>query len=564
MRELVSLIGNIIKNNKEQDIIDGFKLCEGVYIKIPENRDLELSDVMILNKDNKDIINEEYIWFRDRRFYDGMMFNDANKCISNIKKRMYGVNAYGLIFTYDNYKKTDGLNFDEVLLGYFNQMANINENINIDVNSEVDLYKKILCQIEANTELKSLLEKNSALKIHLYKETSSIDDFKKSYFNYINARFFNNNSTTVVDDKIYGTHSFQYALNPKKPTLHPKNGIRVYPYVIDNFEAMCMVYLSKLSYRDINTLIEKETGLNYEINWSSGVLTNFNQVLDEFDKKYLFTKKSFIYEYREEIVSWDNDYVLYLLDDKQLYNGVIKEVIKNSLTESKDVSDILKSSIKKINNSNIIQNIISNRKSLILFKKGKNISPNIFKKICMDILKYRLLLIKNITDLKEFSFGFEKVINILSYLKIGGFEDMANIATSMIKSFKEQLKNKSIEINNDKEFYFLAGQVIAYLTTLSESSNLNAGMLGSYNLKNIGQIKKHIIRLYNDYSHKLKLGHLWINIAYQAILLYEPTSKFNDELWFYFHAGLIGNNVFRSKVNKDITESENLEVSENE
>lgn len=102
--------------------------------------------------------------------------------------------------------------------------------------------------------------------------------------------------------------------------------------------------------------------------------------------------------------------------------------------------------------------------------------------------------------------------------------------------------NKSIdtyEIEDDREFLFVCGQVLRYLINQSENTK---DLEDIFNLKTVYNIKKRVIKKNNKYKHKCNNKKLELLVG--AILSYKLDQgeiNIKDEI-FYYYGGLIGHN----------------------
>ncbi len=132
--------------------------------------------------------------------------------------------------------------------------------------------------------------------------------------------------------------------------------------------------------------------------------------------------------------------------------------------------------------------------------------------------------------------------------------DVADIIGEMYSSLQEKLseRNAFVTCENNNEFFFVTGQVAYYLLTKSESHNKNYGMAESViKVKNVAQLKDRIRDLFETYGHEITLGNFRFKNAYAMIEGYETNEKITGKNKSMLMAGLLGNNIFFQKQNKE-------------
>lgn len=550
MRELIHLVNKSVNEGLLPKIISDFELSKGIYVKYENIDDIKDDNILIIDNKEDLVKNELYDWFRYRNFYDGLLFNSANKCLET-KKRILSVNAHGFIVKYSSILKNDEVPFEESVYNHFKKLKEINDDLNIDVEVESETYFNLIRKIYE--KYKDIIDKNIDIKLVFYKANATEDNFKDSYMKYLDKYLFSN--TIKVNEETLGANPFQNTYNTKKPTLCPVNGIRELPFVVTKEEALGTVYLSKMSYKQLNLLINTSLDLDYDISWGDkGKLNSFNQILTTKDK-IKFEEYNFLnnFECTKELKIYSQRSIINKLDKKNLFNGVIEDILFKPINSSKDISNIAKKHSKNITDISVIQKILSNKDLLKRYSLNTKIDiTNVLESICKDIYVYRLRQCEELGDLNNLSYTLTDIINILANIhKKGDFNNMPSKINELLNKFNSQITNESIEIETLEEFYFLAGQAIRYLIGQKESSNQKSNILGNALVRNSSSIKDELVKAYQRYSHALSAYSLApINLVYQGLLLFEEEkSKKNidNKLWYYYQAGLVGKNLFYVK-----------------
>ena len=205
MRELIYLVNQAVNNGLLSNIISDFELGEGIYIRYDDITDIKEDDILIISDKKEAVKDEFYEWFRNRNFYDGLMFNDANKCLET-KKRTLGVNAHGFIVKYSSTLKNDKITFEESLHNHYKKIKEINDDLDIDVDYEVQTYLKLINYTYSN--YKDLIDKKPDIKLFFYKSKASEEDFKNSYMQYINKSLFSKEDIIKFDQFREFSHQF--------------------------------------------------------------------------------------------------------------------------------------------------------------------------------------------------------------------------------------------------------------------------------------------------------------------------------------------------------------------
>lgn len=567
MLEIINEIKKIQDIYGDQEFIDSFSLNNGTYIKIT-NKPICEEDIFYVNNKKIDLSVEEtrekYNWFKERAFYNTLLNNSSNKCVAGSKtvKSILSVVPESLIF------KGKNLNLDrmESNIKFFLEELNAYASDTLDIPYFYNLY------IDKLNELRAIVKENEDLKIkpeeniYLYLDTD-LDAYKKSYQLYLEKRLFlSEKSVITVNEQRLGILSYSMALNSSnKPTL-ASNYINV-PFEI----AEMFNIISKLGYK-INAILNKHSTNGQKVNIifnSDRKIISVERFLErparEFHDYFILQEEN---KEDKPQVRKITAFELVPIVDEIFTRGALVNSLKQDIRSSGSaLSDYLKYTGKTFTDESIVQEFVTNRDSFYeyFYRGGKTDITLPLEHTLKKIFEYNLC---NIKSRKLLCTKFDYLINILIYTSRGKekYYKMAESIKKIQENLLESKKNNVIEINTDEEFYFLAGQLLHYLSSLSEAEDKSYQDAFEYNnLRNMQQIKRTLISKHAKYGYKLpRYSEAFINQVYQEIIEYkaECVDKKNiskSHLWYYFNAGLVGKNIFYTKIEEKEEKKEGIE-----
>lgn len=422
------------------------------------------------------------------------------------------------------------------------------------------------------------LEKKEYLKIFFEVFETNEEDNKKNKElfiqednRYIYPNIYNNNYYNVeVDGKIQGIPDNNMGMNAKKPFLSIKTRKNPASYLLDGDTALLQKqffeYLMNFAtngknniYVDIiNNKIEaysdkeerekfsgieagyylriqkgKELEIQVQdsiVNYQDKLLLNFNY--QDFFKMNIekypeYTKNIGIYTKRTDV--------------GRLINNIFfsKYLLTNYFTDANDIS------VK----DSVLKRIIIMYRNVIFDWIYKGIDNNfevVEKQFVLELIKNTLINDYNLRAMTQLNLHWSFEDYFANLEKRGG-EKMADIATKIRMSVKEKVmsKDKAVIVNNNEEYYYAIGQLMAYFISLSKASKKAQSLINPVlNVQNDTVIKTRLLQLYKKYNYNILTKNSRVKNLYAMILGYKPEGKVNQEMILF---GYMDNNVIYTK-----------------
>ena len=422
------------------------------------------------------------------------------------------------------------------------------------------------------------LEKKEYLKIFFEVFETNEEDNKKNKElfiqednRYIYPNIYNNNYYNVeVDGKIQGIPDNNMGMNAKKPFLSIKTRKNPASYLLDGDTALLQKqffeYLMNFAtngknniYVDIiNNKIEaysdkeerekfsgieagyylriqkgKELEIQVQdniVNYQDKLLLNFNY--QDFFKMNIekypeYTKNIGIYTKRTDV--------------GRLINNIFfsKYLLTNYFTDANDIS------VK----DSVLERIIIMYRYVIFYWIYKGIDNNfevVEKQFALELIKNTLINDYNLRAMTQLNLHWSFEDYFANLEKRGG-EKMADIATKIRMSVKEKVmsKDKAVIVNNNEEYYYAIGQLMAYFISLSKASKKAQSLINPVlNAQNDTVIKTRLLQLYKKYNYNILTKNSRVKNLYAMILGYKPEGKVNQEMILF---GYMDNNVIYTK-----------------
>lgn len=422
------------------------------------------------------------------------------------------------------------------------------------------------------------LEKKEYLKIFFEVFETNEEDNKKNKElfiqednRYIYPNIYNNNYYNVeVDGKIQGIPDNNMGMNAKKPFLSIKTRKNPASYLLDGDTALLQKqffeYLMNFAsngknnvYVDtVNNKIEaysdkeerekfsgieagyylriqkgKELEIQVQdsiVNYQDKLLLNFNY--QDFFKMNIekypeYTKNIGIYTKRTDV--------------GRLINNIFfsKYLLTNYFTDANDIS------VK----DSVLKRIIIMYRNVIFDWIYKGIDNNfevVEKQFVLELIKNTLINDYNLRAMTQLNLHWSFEDYFANLEKRGG-EKMADIATKIRMSVKEKVmsKDKAVIVNNNEEYYYAIGQLMAYFISLSKASKKAQSLINPVlNAQNDTVIKTRLLQLYKKYNYNILTKNSRVKNLYAMILGYKPEGKVNQEMILF---GYMDNNVIYTK-----------------
>lgn len=560
MKDIIELISIIQEKHGEDIWINSYEPPVGYYFKINKDNTIDFSEYKTKSQKEEFQQNKDYDFYKTRMFYEGMLMFIANKAIDTSNKKIHSVTSNAIIFKYEHlnslYKYLDK-HFKVITENYRNDLET--DNLVIEFLEYVNNVKELLPSKIKDTD-----------RIIILKD-EPFENYKDDYYKYLLDKVFVDNKTKLTVDNVdYGLFTVGVTINPKKPLLsiNPYSSkMKKCSYRISKEDCILLSNAFKLDYSELEKLLQTEnpfvkfiysgTGeiidydMNFKLNNDRKKICNHISIL-ESEYNSPTTKTSYI----------DREELLKLLDISSNFLFSKLLTINNG-----DYKKILKDSP----NMKIYSNLLSNKNILnYYFKENGDIDiSDILEKILYGFMEDNVLTNKDIhSDDKPLCFYKERnnmdlLFTIINYLREDGeyFNMSENIKVIWDKLLESKSKNY-LEINSDEEFLFLSGQILTYLSGKSKASSRNGLLIQDvFNVKDFDEIKSKLIDKYSKYLYLLSLHEKsYVNLVYTALLGYEmdTNTKLNSNKTYkyYYQSGLIGKNIFYTKIENEIIEEE--------
>lgn len=388
---------------------------------------------------------------------------------------------------------------------------------------------------------------------------------------YIFPNIYNSNDYNVeVEGKIQGIPDNNLGMNAKKPFLSIKTRKNPASYLLDGDTALLQKqffeYLMNFAsngknnvYVDtVNNKIEaygdkeerkkfagieagyylriqkgKELEIQVQdnlVNYQDKLLLNFNY--QDFFKMNIekypeYTKNIGIYTKRTDV--------------GRLINNIFfsKYLLTNYFTDANDIS------VK----DSVLKRIIIMYRNVIFDWIYKGIDNNfevVEKQFVLELIKNTLINDYNLRAMTQLNLHWSFEDYFANLEKRGG-EKMADIATKIRMSVKEKVmsKDKAVIVNNNEEYYYAIGQLMAYFISLSKASKKAQSLINPVlNAQNDTVIKTRLLQLYKKYNYNILTKNSRVKNLYAMILGYKPEGKVNQEMILF---GYMDNNVIYTK-----------------
>ena len=598
--DLLDAFKNYFKDDKV--VIDTYELADGYYYIIDDNNEFERIHVSKGTSDNYEL--EKYIKIRD--FYS--KYIKSNKALDTtytelidgkkytMLKKICSNNIYTLFF---KNKCVQGLCHKEAtkdavpievfkkgISKYYESLSKLGndkkeenlakekyteEEIKINKEKMLDIFDIIYKDLE-NDEM----PKETWIKIFMKKD---IEEYKRVANIYVRIKLFNKNESNIaIGEKVFGINNYNYGLNKGKPYLELKSTpFKIGSYIDDSdIEILNKMYIwlynnaagknilklpedwnfngtpeDEQEVNDKNTYIIKVAGNNGNARIDDYRYTSkYNTKIRKFNCKDYLTKEQMI------IYSTEKIYGLNLYTN----NIWFAENEKNLRNYIKDSYYDYDAKVAKSMLSNWKKEILKQYNSLFLELFEQEYYSNFIKqidKIAVNIVEN--MYIENLNQGKSYLNNTRKAFNLwISYKQYFNEkgEDEGMKFNNLIEQCQKIIQEEG-KIENDKQYYFLAGQVAYYLLNQSKAEKLTQDVTEPFIKANtVKKLKDELKFLHQKYSYDMYLKYSKFNNVFSQLLLQEPEEKIKDNKDILL-AGLLANNLFYEK-QKDLNNGGNV------
>jgi CRISPR-associated protein Csh1 len=574
LQELVSLFEKAYEVKGDSLILDSYKLKTGIYIKI--NREGKIDEQKIYDKKDEVYRDDTYRWFCKRDYLSDLL--DMNKPIDP-KKKVHSNNYLTLFFKKDiviGDKKIDYSKLEERIVEYYDILLDPQKKYKKRKKS-LELYNSITEPINEENIIwcKEYILKNLPTIIRNLKELK-FDNYVKIFFDfpieeyeieskrYLVPNLFNANEyNKIINGEIYGLTNNNMGLNVKKPYLEHKTMVNNLPCLIKSSD----ILMHKKFFDWLGTRNRGCLYIKYESKFDikKDVLEEIKQGKEGYYFLYIEQGKT------AEIKNFDIIPMYNINVNIEIYNylraGYMTEegweeypyLKKKTRTELEDyINEIwfdkrLKpnyyqdpKNIKKISQDlkNII--IIVRQAMFNYFKlSDDNSIKNIIHKYGLKLVTLQLRDNSRTKAIKAYN------LYVALVSQIGGNEDMPGILNDTMDTLYSKIKESHADCDNDRQYYFLAGQVVSFLLhkTKAKDKNKKHDVVNAYlECNNDKKLKNEIKYSFMKYSHDIGINDIRFNNALSMIQMYEPENNKVDTQMFL--AGYLAFNILYKKENE--------------
>lgn len=572
LQELITLFEKAYDVSGDKLILDNYILKTGVYIRVDTQG--TITTKRIYDKKKGRIEESDYRWFCERDYLSNLL--DMNKPIDP-KKKIHSNNYMSFFIKKDiviGEKALDKKYIQERIEEYYRILADPTVKygkkpkaleLYNTIKDEIDQDKLNGCASYIKNNLWQIIDglMNEAFDnyIKIFFDVP-VEEYHKESKRYNIPNLYNDNKYNVeIDGAIYGLTNNNMGLNSKKPYLEHKTRVISAPCLVKSSDILMhkkffdwlgtqkrgSLYIKHDSdfILGVTDHLEEESDSYYYLELEQGTgpeIMNFD-VIPRYDSdtellvhNYLQTEEKIDDEWIEiDTIELNKRYQIEDYIDDIWYNKKLK---RHYYTDAKD--------IKKLSQP-LKQYLLATRQAFYNYFKLSDDNG------LSNIMRYGVKLAK-LHLLEGHWLRAAKAMNLYIALSSqkGGKEDMPGILEELRQELNLKIQQSdTVDCSNDKEFYFLTGQVVRYLLTKTKAKDKNVkhGMVNGFlECRNSKQLKKEVKLTFQKYNHEIYMNHRAFNNAMAMIQSYTPEQhKIDDEM---FITGYTASNVLMKKGEK--------------
>lgn len=573
LKDCLNIFKKIYEEKGEGYIVDNYTLSQGSYILVNKNGDIVRK--LEIDRNYDDMTSEDYNYFKQLDYFSRLI--DMNKPIDP-RKIIHSNNYLSFYIKKDNIN--NGKLQEEIIDNYYKILGDPKTKYEKE---KLQMYKKVELQYGqadvTEIELKktwikenifSIIEnqglKDDANYLKIFFE-ADIEEYRKESERYLIPNIYNNTDYNVeIDNETYGLPNNNMNLNAKKPFLKNKGRKVPTPYLIDTDEVLLQKkffdYLeNKLAQGKNNIYLSKDYIDDFSID---------DSIDDDFMGYFMRIQKGkeveihqfdIITNYSKKIRGMYIDNVLninypsgykameykYIYTKEELKNKINRIYFNNYLSRN----FFTKASDIKLNDSKLKFNLLKYRQAFFnwFYKGNHDIVEKKFYDLSIELIKNSMGKGRTITAQEQFNL----MVGVQDYFKGGScmadlLKELPNIARDKINSRTTQL------IEGDEEYYFLTGQLISYLISLSKASKIKHSLINPIlNIKSDERLKQEIQKLFKKYNYDIEKRSRRFNNIASMVLGYRPRGDMQEDilLYGYLYSNLIYEKANYEKANKE-------------
>lgn len=570
----------------EKVVLDNYTPKNGIYFRIGKDGKME----HIIIKRNQIEQSDLYHWIKKADYYSSLI--DMNKPIDTTKK-IHSNNYYSLFIKCDILPEIG--NNKEKQLTYEQLKTAIENYFNIFMNEKIDKKTALILESIKLEEIpkdkiienRNRMEEKIKEVIQYIKENElsnkeyvklfldeEIEKYRIECNRYTLPRIFNKNDFNIeLNNQILGLSNDNMGLNSKKPYLELKTTKFKVPYRISLEDAI----VSKRVFEWLNSLTdEKDRNLT-----TLYIPIDFEFNNNQLDKKQIENGTClYIHKVMKNGRSQIDDFEL-VNKRKQIDPIIIKNYLQIEEYEEQNIESLWKLeekvdeyyySKRLINhyyNNDITAKIGSfSDMQVDILLTTKQAMLNYFRKnqlagfiVCLDKVTLDMIIQKFVDkeyiNLRDIAIAMNFRLNLLRYYKIGGKESMGDRIQELNQELTKKINSEElVSCNNEEEFFYAAGQLVAFLISKSAGQNKMHNLTVPFlQISTAKKLKDTVATLFEKYGYAVSRVDKRVNNLIGMVMGYETKVKAKD-YQDLFISGICSKNMIYTKKEEEKKDEE--------
>lgn len=601
--------------------LDVYTLSEGIYIKLSIDKSIEeqkqdvLDSILVINQKREAIRNPNLVdSYKKLDACSSILNNDSNKVIDIPARVIWSANPFTLFMKIESFNELKQLPTykstltDEHLIIHTNQFLNRLDSPSI-TEKMISMFPfvkkndaKLVIARETFPELMSYIDSDE--RESLYQRTKEfysknitkireffrelpedivkhvkpksayiklfldipMEYYEKEYDLYIYPRIFSKNQFNMMaDGELKGIPAIDFTVNDNKPYQFHLSKEQKVTNLVSVQEAIAQkdVYKWIESQGKMRPIFIKE-----EDSSSTKIVKLDKNGSIDFYENIPFTTSNIIkgFKFENHLASFNIETYPVIVDKQQLLKVISKYLFNGFLHEN--FLDYEPNAKPNVFTTVMKDEFMANKKALFDFlETGTTITIRpVAQKMVFQLIREKIRMAEGfkLAGVRNaYNFG----MSLLLYLNIEGVKELSYLFKESYQNVKEKVKgeHENPSIENDKEFYILAGQLAYYLMYQSKAKHRSIGMFEEIvNVNNGANIKTKLRELLKHYSHAISINNFKLLKATNILLDHEiegRMSNIDSEALLY---GITSENLFLEKKSKEENDSEDRKTEDDE
>lgn len=556
LKECLEVFASMLEKSNGKLVLDTYIPADGTYIIVGRDGEIKVCRDIIKDRVTKEIERDQYtdkICFYD---YQSQLIS-MNKPID--PKKVIHSNNY-LSFFIKKENLASGKLTEDIIDKYYDVLKNPVEEKYKKSKEATEIYE-LYQKMAGEADQDQIEKKRKWIKEHIFclrDVDLSRKDYLKIFFEadeadyeregqrYFLPNIYNNNDYNVkINEKVYGIPDNNLGMNSKKPFLSIKSRKLAQAYMLDEKEVILQKqffdYLMNLvsagkyhiyvdtqkkvieAYGNKEAPDSIETGFYFRIRKGKSEAEIYEQdniasYSQRLDPAFVFRNIVGVDHEKYKHPEFEEEYHFYgkRIEVESLIDKVFffRYLVANYLLE-RDKLDIKNGTLK--------ESILLSRDAVFDWaRKGENGEIyKVLQRTSFSMIKDALKSGNKEHALRQFNLRW----SLKEYFK--GGEDMGEIITELKEKVERKvLLGEGAQIEDDREYFYCAGQLVGYLISLSKAKDANQALLNPFlNMKTDEEMKKRILQLYKKYNYMISNKNLREKRLMAMILGYVPEEK---------------------------------------